>query len=147
MVAWLEDGNLMRHLERPGNSYQETPPACVKGKFSLIMLSNILQETAFTCKMPLIHTIPQISCGKLGFKNHPVHTSGILYNTFIMFMQWIVLTHWGQGKMDAILQTTHMSDMTHSNIFSWMKMFEIQLKFHWSLFLRVQLTVFQHWFK
>ena len=31
--------------------------------------------------------------------------------------------------------------------FSWMKMFEYRLKFHWSLFLRVQLTIFQHWFR
>ena len=47
------------------------------------------------------------------------------------------LTHWGQDKTDAISQTTF------SNAFSWMKMFEFLLKFHWSLFLRVQLTIFQ----
>ena len=39
--------------------------------------------------------------------------------------------------MDAISQTTF------SNAFSWMKMFEYRLKFHWSLFLRVQLTISQ----
>ena len=43
-------------------------------------------------------------------------------------------------QMDAISQTTF------SNAFSWMKMFEFQLKFHWSLFPRVQLTIFQQWF-
>ena len=43
--------------------------------------------------------------------------------------------------MDAILQTTF------SNAFSWMKMFEFRLKFHWSLFLRFQSTIFQHWFR
>ena len=36
---------------------------------------------------------------------------------------------------------------TLSNAFSWMKMLEFRLKFHWSLFLRVQLTIFQHWFR
>ena len=51
------------------------------------------------------------------------------------------LTHWGRGKMDAISQTTF------SNEFSWMKMYEYRLKFHWNLFLRVQLTIFQHWFR
>ena len=50
------------------------------------------------------------------------------------------LTHWGRDKIDAISQTTFWS------AFSWMKMFEFRLKFHWSLFLRVQLTIFQHWF-
>ena len=37
-----------------------------------------------------------------------------------------LLTHWGRGKIDTILQTTF------SNAISWMKMFEFRLKFHWS---------------
>ena len=41
------------------------------------------------------------------------------------------LTHWGRDKMDAISQTIF------SNAFSWMKMFQLLLKFHWSLFPRV----------
>ena len=40
------------------------------------------------------------------------------------------LTHWGPDKMDAISQTTC------SSAFSWMKMFEFRLKFHWRLLLR-----------
>ena len=51
------------------------------------------------------------------------------------------ITHWGRDKMAAILQTTF------SNAFSWMKMLEFRLIFHWSFFLRVQLTIFQHWFR
>ena len=42
----------------------------------------------------------------------------------------IFLTHWSRDKMDAISQTTL------SKAFSWMKMFEFRLTFHWSLFLR-----------
>ena len=34
-----------------------------------------------------------------------------------------------------------------SDAFSWMKSFLFLLKCHWSLFLRVQLTVTQHWFR
>ena len=48
------------------------------------------------------------------------------------------LTHWGWDKMDTISQTTF------SNAFSWMKMYEFGLKFHWSLFLGVQLTISHH---
>ena len=48
-----------------------------------------------------------------------------------------ILTHWGQDKMAAISQTTF------SNAFSWMKTFKFQLQFHWSLFPRVQMTIFQ----
>ena len=51
------------------------------------------------------------------------------------------LTHWGRDKMAAISQTTF------SNGFSWMKMYGFWLTFHWSLFLGVQLTIFQHWFR
>ena len=51
------------------------------------------------------------------------------------------LTHWGRDKMDTISQTTFSSAL------SWMKMLEFRLKFHWNMFLRVQLTIFQHWFR
>ena len=44
-------------------------------------------------------------------------------------------------QLDAIWQTTF------SNAFSWMRMFEFLLKFHWSLFLRVELTIFQYGFR
>ena len=43
--------------------------------------------------------------------------------------------------MAAIFQTTL------SNAFSWMKILEFRLQFHWSLFLRFQLTIIQHWFR
>ena len=51
------------------------------------------------------------------------------------------LTHWGWDKMNAILQTTL------SNAFSWITMLEFRLEFHWNLFLGVQFTIFQHWFR
>ena len=49
------------------------------------------------------------------------------------------LTYWGRDKMAAISQTIF------SNALSWMKMFQFRSKFHRSLFLRVQLTIFHHW--
>ena len=52
-----------------------------------------------------------------------------------------ILTHWGRDQMNAISQTMF------SNAFSWMKLFDYRLKFHWSLFLKVQLTISQHWFR
>ena len=51
------------------------------------------------------------------------------------------LPHWGRDKMDAISQTTF------SSAFSLIKILEFRLRFHWSLFLRVQLAIFQHWFR
>ena len=40
-----------------------------------------------------------------------------------------------------------ISQTTLSTAFSWMKMFEFRLKFHWSMFLSVQFTIFQRWFR
>ena len=51
------------------------------------------------------------------------------------------ISHWGRDKMASVSQTTL------SNAFSWTKMLEFRLRFHWSLFLRVQLTVIQHCFR
>ena len=62
------------------------------------------------------------------------------YWLIISEVQW-QLTHWGRDKMAAFSQTTL------SNASSWLKMLEFQLRFHWSLFLRVQLTIIQHWFR
>ena len=47
----------------------------------------------------------------------------------------------------VLLWPTAVSQTTHSNAFSWMKVLEFRLRFHWSLFLGVQLTIFQHWFR
>ena len=51
------------------------------------------------------------------------------------------LTHWGRDKMEAISQTTF------SGAFPWIKIYEFRLILHWSLFLRFELTIFQHWFR
>ena len=58
-----------------------------------------------------------------------------------LIFQEIHLTHWGRDKMAAISLTKL------SIAFSWIKMLEFRLNFHWSLFLTVQLTIFQHWFR
>ena len=49
-------------------------------------------------------------------------------------------THWGRDKMATIFQTISY------NAFSWMKIYQFRLWFHWNLFPRVQLTIFNHWF-
>ena len=52
-----------------------------------------------------------------------------------------LLTHCGRGKMDTI------SQMTFSNAFSLIKMYEFRLRFHWNLFRKYKLTIFLHWFR
>ena len=61
------------------------------------------------------------------------------YCNYDSSIPWLheTLTHLHLDKMATVLQT----------IFSWMKNFKFWLEFHWSLFLRVQLTITQHWFR
>ena len=41
----------------------------------------------------------------------------------------------------------NISQVTFSNVFSLITLFQFYLKFHRSLFLRTQLTIWQHWFR
>ena len=52
-----------------------------------------------------------------------------------------LLTHLPLDKMATISQTIFL------DVFSCMKRFVFWLQFHWSLFLRVQFTITQHWFR
>ena len=53
----------------------------------------------------------------------------------VLHKVYFMLTYFPWDKMAAISQTTI------SILFSWMKILEFRLKFHWSLFLRVQMTI------
>ena len=44
-------------------------------------------------------------------------------------------------------KVAHISQTTFSNAFPWMKIYEFRLISHWSLFLRVRLSMFQPWFR
>ena len=59
----------------------------------------------------------------------------------IFFGFAFMLTHLSLGKMAAISQTILSAAL------SWMKNFAFWSKFHWNLFLRVQLTIFHHWLR
>ena len=61
------------------------------------------------------------------------YQSGLKMLTIIVSRSLHTLTHWGRDKMAAISQTTL------SNSFSWMKIFEFRLDFHWSFIPTVQL--------
>ena len=72
-------------------------------------------------------------------RRNMVRGNGFKFKFFIA-SAWSI-THWGQDKMAAIFQTTF------SNAFSRMKMYKFWLRFHWSLFPRIQLIIFQHSFR
>ena len=102
---------------------------------------------------PLIKSI-YVSRHKESYTKYDWNTYNIIFltrcNTFRhmgMYTHWhncmnpwsySSLTHWGRDKMAAIWQTTF------SNASSWMKIYEFRFRFHWSLLLRLQLTISQH---
>ena len=75
------------------------------------------------------------------------HLSGSDENDAPLSMQIITihinrfLTHLPLDKMAAILQATFL------NAFAWMTILESWSNLYWNLFLRVQLTINQHWFR
>ena len=93
----------------------------------------------WTLSRCLVHAMPPHSTK---IEHLPRDASAILRErylagTFSVVTQW----HRGRAEMNNISQTTF------SNVFSSMKMFKFRLKFKWSLFPTVQLTIFQHWFR
>ena len=78
---------------------------------------SLIASHRFTCMKPLIHT----------------PTPSLTWSISVRTLR--------PRQMAAGFQTTF------SNRFRWMKMYEFRLKFHWSLFLRVQLTIFHDWFR
>ena len=74
-------------------------------------------------------------CQTSYIKHHIPRPKGFSSGLAAYFAQPIE-AHWGRDKMDAISQTTL------SNTFSWMKMLEFRLKFHWELFPRDHLAIF-----
>ena len=75
------------------------------------------------------------------FKPCLVQACGCMFFIFMQNAPWDLLTHWSWDKMATIFQ------ITFSNAFSWMIMYKFWLRFHWSLFPMVQLTIFHHWFR
>ena len=97
-----------------------------------------INSTYYAATMLMQHQIPCITRWDFVYKLENYICMG---NSMCREMDVIPLTHWGRDKMAAIFQTTF------SNAFSWMKMNKFWLRFHRSLFPRVQLTIFQHWFR
>ena len=65
-----------------------------------------------------------------------------IMETWRRYFSMLDITHPPLDKMAAISQKRIQIT------FSWMKNFEFQFKFHWSLFLMAQLTIMtEHWFR
>ena len=73
----------------------------------------------------------------------------ITHGSFWLWAQPTRDSYWNYLSIPKISMVAHWlfeAETTFSNAFLWMKMYWFRLRFHWSLFLRIQLTTFQHWF-
>ena len=96
---------------------------------------------------------------QIKWKNLWFYKSGIFW--YMKLSASSVLTAFAPKNLWSLLPTAHLQNLTHwtldkmvaisltifSGAFLWMKTFAFWLKFHWSLFLMVQLTISQHCFR
>ena len=86
-----------------------------------------------------------ISLNKYWFGRDAMMFMPRLYNdrdkTNHNIQQTTSITHPSRDKIATISQTTF------SKAFSWMKMYENSVRFHWYLFIRFEPTISQHWFR
>ena len=111
------------------------------GHMGRYMYDGKIPYHAITFGRPICWSSPcgplSLECGHTGHNRYRYYHMTHIWPHGIMW----VLTHWGRDEMAVIFQTKF------SNAFSWMKIYGFPLMFHWSLFLRVKLTIFQHWFR
>ena len=112
---------------------------CVSDLFTLT------QDPNRSCPHMIFTVAPSprrvLACNRLHFAQYLHHLGPLVLRNSVDAILKTVSAYWGRDKMAALSQTTL------STVFSWMKMLEFRLRFHWSLFIRVQLTIFQHWFR
>ena len=141
-----------KHFNAPtcgsGNIFMMCLPIVWNNIRNIQVQTNVWKEDAgtFTCWlsdkkwtiwfMQHVYVHPCTQCDQDSQLNMPMVWFG-----FVSFLLYKLLTHWGRDKMAAISQTTF------SYALIWIIMYEFWLRFHWGLFLRVQLIIFQHWFR
>ena len=62
----------------------------------------------------------------------------------------VMLTHWGRDEMLAHWSRDEMDNISQStfyNVFFSINLFEFRINVHWRMFIRAQITVFQHWLR
>ena len=73
---------------------------------------------------------------------------GVLHGSSLpILMQIKSVSNRCTSHIDAETKWRQISLTTFSNAFSWKKIYKFRLRFYWSLFPRVQSTIFPHWFR
>ena len=103
---------------------------CIYGRYNKVFFSKYLGLLDITCMCFVI-----LHC--------EAEPKLIVYqwwpSSFTAYDVWS--PHWGRDKMAAVFLTTFW------NAFSWIKIHEFYLRFHWNVFGKFELTIFHHWFR
>ena len=108
-----------------------------------VWISNYIPQETMVCYCGICmrKVSLALTCQYLLGYFHVICMKRQVQSTSLNHMILHLLTHWGRDKMAAIFQTTF------SNAISWKKIYGFWLRFYWSLFLRAQSTISQHWFR
>ena len=137
---------LMQERHNPIANSLELRLSCTNPSISCICLLwfvSMVQLTYMRCKwISLTYGTISDQVHLSYEQQHPVLFIATAMNSCLLIYRdvWIINTL-RPRQMAAIFQ------MTFSNVFSRMKINELRLRFHWSLFPSVQLTIFKHWFR
>ena len=133
------------------NSTQNILPIHWKNRF---LYNNLLRALRFKSSYAFLKCPPDLLGERVLFPEHSKWPSHPYWTVEAVHLSWAPcitssicsydhrpLKHWGRNKMAAILQTSF------SIAFPWTKTFEFWMICHWNVFLRVSLTIWQHWFR
>ena len=129
--------------------------SCRHGQFVFFLFSPIFSKEVF---------LPFNGLQNLKYISLVVVYFGLSQLNFVLNSSYLQQTtcKWAKGKLTPsviimcvpvrvntlrLIQMAAISQTTFSSAFSWMKIYNFRLGFHWCLFPRVQLTIFQHWFR
>ena len=107
----------------------------------------------FPCNFFSPHNLPEQLCAKIVTMLEAAISSG----PFLAWLQTYCTLTWKLYSYQHIEAETKWTPFSRRHIFqtpfsnafwnSWMKIYKFGLRFHWSLCPRVQLTIYQHWFR
>ena len=142
-ALWYFDTLVMYSQWFPRVKFVVIPPCFAQQQY----LWNIAIQQAVGCYNSWAN-LRCSSCSPLGWKWDYHNIAIVIHKQIYLKISSAKCQPFCQGIFSSpVDKMAAVSKTIFSVAFSWMKRFVFWLKFHWSLFLRVQITIFHHWFR
>ena len=136
-VNWLPRGPAYQIVHGCQNILPIRPGKLLEGRS---YLSELLQSSIKGFQF-IAYDVVNTTLFKFAFAIYLALHKPVVISAFLLICLWFEQQNVNFNSRTAVFQTTF------SNGFSWIKMHEFRYKFHWSLFLGTQLTIFLNWFR